>query len=125
MDLGVARFTFALEAFSTACPNLVLFLEEILALRWRNQVFAVTLKSAGSPVGAFPFQRPNDQATFVGVWSTLSFDRIEIRETTGGLENEFFGQFYTGTTPIPEPSTLTLLALGTLGLLGYARRRRK
>ena len=26
---------------------------------------------------------------------------------------------------IPEPSTLTLLALGSLGLLGYARRRRK
>jgi hypothetical protein len=29
------------------------------------------------------------------------------------------------TSLIPEPSTLTLLALGTLGLLGYAWRRRK
>ncbi len=30
-----------------------------------------------------------------------------------------------GPGPIPEPSTLTLLGIGTLGLLGYARRRRK
>ena len=33
-------------------------------------------------VGAFTFNAPNDVAAFVGVWSDLSFDRVEFRDRT-------------------------------------------
>jgi hypothetical protein len=41
---------------------------------------------------------------------------------TGSVTVDSFDQF---TRPVPEPASLTLLSLGTLGLLGYAWRRRK
>jgi hypothetical protein len=66
---------------------------------------------------------PDDALTFVGVWSTDAFDRIEIRETTGTLDNEFFGNFVTGDTAlVPEPGTLLLVGIG-LASLAVRRRR--
>ncbi len=38
----------------------------------------------------------NSQTQFIGVWSESTFDRVEIRETTGNGTNEFFGAFYGG-----------------------------
>ena len=63
-----------------------------------DSVFIVSLLSGGSPVGSFSFNAPNDVASFVGVSSTAAFDRVEIREsrTQGEMENDYFGQFYTG-----------------------------
>jgi hypothetical protein len=34
-----------------------------------------------------------DSAAFVGVWGTLGFNGVEIRETKGCIESEFHGQF--------------------------------
>jgi hypothetical protein len=65
-----------------------------------DSTFTVTLKSGGLPVGVFTFSPVNDVAAFMGVWSNISFDRLEIRETVGGQENEFFGQMYTGATAL-------------------------
>ncbi len=78
--------------------------------------FEVTLRNSGAFVNAFTFERPNDSLQFVGVLSNQPFDRVEIREIAGGIENEFFGNFVAGTTAVPEPSTLgaifaTLLTL--------------
>ncbi|MCX6917531.1 MAG: hypothetical protein NT167_31600, partial [Verrucomicrobia bacterium] len=36
---------------------------------------------------------------FVGVQCSEPFDRLEIRETSGGCDNEFFGEFYSGGPP--------------------------
>lgn len=89
-----------------------------------DSTFSVTLKSGSAARGTFTFNAPSDVASFVGVWSDAPFDRLEIRETVGAAENEFFGQFYSGTLAIPEPESYAMLMAG-LGLLGFAARRRR
>lgn len=93
-----------------------------------DSTFTVTLLNGLSVVDSFTFNAVNDTAAFVGVWSDTLFDGVEIRETVGGIDNEFYGQFYTGTTAlnvsVPEPATLTLLGLGLLGL-GFSRRAKE
>ena len=56
-----------------------------------DSTFEVTLLnggSAGTPVGSFTFNAPDDVAAFVGVTSTSAFDYVTIRETTGTNDNE-------------------------------------
>jgi len=77
-----------------------------------------------TPVAVHSFTRPNDSLQFVGLWTSDPFDRIEIRDTTGTIDNEFFGNFTTGTTPAPEPASLALLGAGVAVLIGGRRRRR-
>lgn len=42
---------------------------------------------------------PNDVETFVGFWSDKPFDRVVINDISGSDDDEFLGEFYTGTTP--------------------------
>jgi len=87
-----------------------------------DSVFTVSLLLGSSPGSSFSFNAPNDVASFVGVLSTEIFNRVEIRESgpQGGTENDYFGQFYTGSNQnfIPEPGTSFLLASGLVGLIG-------
>lgn len=93
---------------------------------YADSTFTVTLKSGAATVGQFAFNAPDEVAGFVGVWSDVAFDRMEIRETAGGIEDDYFGEFYSGTVamPVPEPETYALMLAG-LGLVGFATRRRK
>ena len=42
---------------------------------------------------------PNDVEAFIGVWSDKPFDRVVINDISGSDDDEFLGEFYTGTTP--------------------------
>ncbi len=89
-----------------------------------NSVFTVTLKNQGNFVDSFTYDSPGGQLFFVGVTSDAAFDRAEIRETTGGAENEYFGEFFISTNDtnvVPEPSSLVFLLLATVSFLTYRK----
>ena len=91
-----------------------------------DSTFMVTLKLGGALVDTFSFNAPDDVVSFVGVWTDSAFDRAEIREIVGGIDDEYFGEFYSGTrpaSPIPEPSVLLLAASGLLTVVGLSRKR--
>jgi hypothetical protein len=122
LDVQLAASVYAL-GFDFVEPEL----DPLVFASFFDSTFTVTLLSGSTNVGSFTFNAPNDQAAFVGVWSSVSFTGVRIRETNGGIDNEFYGQFYTGNPPlqpVPEPETYAMLLAG-LGLLGVVARRRR
>jgi hypothetical protein len=86
--------------------------------------FEVRLFSGATHVATLPWLPPDDSASFFGVWSSVAFDRMLIRETVGTDDNEFYGHFYTGTTaPVPEPAPWALLGAGLLTAARWRRRQ--
>ena len=51
------------------------------------------------------------------------FDSFE-QDQTGTHRQILAGSAVVGAAPVPEPSTIALLAMAGLGLVGFARRRR-
>ena len=88
-----------------------------------DSTFEVTLLAGGSFVESFTYNATNDIAAFVGVSSDVAFNRVEIREIIGNPDNEFFGQFYTSTSPVPIPAAAWLFATGLMGLLGLEKKK--
>ena len=56
--------------------------------------FDFIFKSGNTIVAQFSEDPPIDQAFFFGVVLSLPFDKVEIRETVGTDENDFFGHIY-------------------------------
>jgi hypothetical protein len=66
-----------------------------------DSTFDVVLYDGSREVGRTSFNAPDDQVTFIGVWSERAFDRVTIVDRTGNDDDEYFGQFYTGTRARP------------------------
>lgn len=60
---------------------------------------------------SFTFNAPNDTAAFVSVAGDEFFDRLDIRETIGGNENDFYGRVYTCVSAVTEPSPLAAMGV--------------
>ena len=85
-----------------------------------DSTFQIQVFNGAVLIGSEQFQRPDDTLTFVGLTTTESFNRIEIREIVGNSDNEFFGNFLIGTAvPAPGSAGIVLLAC----LIGIATRR--
>ena len=76
----------------------------------RDSTFALTLRDGLTVVATFAFNAPDDIASFIGVQSSLPFRRLEIRETSGGCENDYCGSFFCRAVP-PAPSASIRLRL--------------
>lgn len=75
---------------------------------------SVVLSQVFSPV--------DDVLNFIGFTSTSSFDAIRVTDTTGNVDNEYFGNFLVSVTPVPTPAGLPLFL--TFASLLYAMRRK-
>jgi hypothetical protein len=73
-----------------------------------DSTYQIVLFNGDSQVGQYSFNPPDDQLAFVGVQSNMAFDRVWIMDMTADAtgspspsinDDEYFGQFYTGTTP--------------------------
>ncbi len=118
INLGFEAFSFGFEFVEPESDDNV-------NATFVDSTFEVSLYSGVVAVNSFTFNAPNDQAAFVGVWSTADqgFDTVEIREIVGGIDNEFFGEFYVGTQPVPVPGAVLLGMLG-LSVVGVKLRKR-
>jgi hypothetical protein len=68
-----------------------------------ESTYEFLLFNGASFVGRVQFEGtsiPNDVEAFIGVWSDRPFDRVVVNDITGGDDDEFLGEFYTGTTPL-------------------------
>jgi hypothetical protein len=91
-----------------------------------DTTFRLTLVLGGVdiPGASFTFNAPNDTLAFVGVWTDFAFDEFRIIDETNDIDDEFWGEFYTGQRPAPEPGALLLLGTGLL-IAALGRRRRR
>lgn len=89
-----------------------------------DSLFTVTLLSGGVVQDSTTVSPVDNELTFVGAVSATAFDQVTVVETSGGIDNEFFGAFrYGAASTVPLPAGGWLL-LGGFGALARLRRRR-
>lgn len=64
-----------------------------------DSTFEITVNGEGVVLGTFLFNAPNDTLAFWGVWSDAPITTLEIRDATGTIDDELWGEFYTSDKP--------------------------
>lgn len=98
-----------------------------------NSPFRITLFAGTTSLGNVVYDAPNDAGSaaggplgFIGLVSTIPFTRVEVRDTSNNIDNEFFGNFLVSQSlPVPEPASAALLLAGLAAVGEAARRARR
>src|SRR5262245_8518355 len=73
-----------------------------------DSLYELTLYDGATVVGQMQFSGiPTDVLTFLGVWSPVPFTTMTMYDVTDSPfvdDDEFYGEFYAGTTPAPPAS---------------------
>jgi hypothetical protein len=81
------------------------------------------------PLVAAESGQPSSLITTLTGVGDLSFDSFVLRcgnqATNWNFDNVKFGAFFADVTAVPEPSMVTLIALGVFGLIAYAWKKRR
>ena len=90
-----------------------------------NSSYVVRVMNGSTVLDEVELTHARGTLQFFGLTSSVAFTGLQIRETVGTDDNEFYGQFYTrvaAVTPpgVPEPATPWLVLAG---LLALSRRR--
>jgi hypothetical protein len=133
VKLGVINTSAAwtsLEAGAGVIPANVTYLEQVAVLQTAIWVkaYGPTSASISGSEGGTTNADANALLTFLLALSdshtaTVGFIDYPLPAIPGGFNNQ--DQVFFQTASIPEPSSLALLDLGALGVLGYTWKRRK
>jgi hypothetical protein len=63
-------------------------------IRYKKSSFTITLYHGETRLESHELSPVPNHLNFWGIHSPKAFTRVEIRETTGGAENELFGRFF-------------------------------
>lgn len=97
-----------------------------------DTTFSIEIFAGNTRLGTFNYNAPDDTSDsaggplgFFGLQSDIKFDRVQVRDVTGNIDNEFFGDFLIATDggTVPEPGVLALL-FAPIGGLALSRARR-
>jgi hypothetical protein len=79
-------------------------------------------------VATFTFTPPDDQASFVGIWSDTPFKSLKVHDLSGSGHDELFGNVYYALSAMPQaavPEPTGVLLLGAAAVVCGARGRRR
>ena len=77
-----------------------------------DSTYQVTAYDGATAIWQGVVYPPDDVVSFTGFWSDRPFNRMVIDDVTNDPDNEYFGEFYTATTPAPAAPIAAVTTTG-------------